>query len=250
MTSIGTSGWSYDHWEPVLYPPGLAPGARLDRYAERSPPWSSTAASIAGRGRGLRHLAATAAGRIPDVGQGPARAHPRRKLLNPSPGSVASRPACTSWATARRAAGPARARPAADDARLDWFLGAVPGWSGWRSSSATRAGIARRCSRCSPGHGAAYCVISGASFRASCGRPRPSSTSGCTARTTDHLYAGSYREDDLRWWADRIREWAGQGPDVLGLLQQRRGRQRRSQRQDAPGQARPGYSLGPSSASR
>lgn len=30
---IGTSGWSYDHWTGVLYPPGLPVAARLDRYA-------------------------------------------------------------------------------------------------------------------------------------------------------------------------------------------------------------------------
>jgi uncharacterized protein YecE (DUF72 family) len=23
-----------------------------------------------------------------------------------------------------------------------------------------------------------------------------------------HHYAGSYPDDDLRWWADRIREWS------------------------------------------
>ena len=39
---IGTSGWSYPHWEPELYPPGLPAAARLGRYtaafgtAERS----------------------------------------------------------------------------------------------------------------------------------------------------------------------------------------------------------------------
>src|SRR3984957_21278073 len=33
VTSIGTSGWSYDHWAPELYPPGLPPGQRLARYA-------------------------------------------------------------------------------------------------------------------------------------------------------------------------------------------------------------------------
>jgi uncharacterized protein YecE (DUF72 family) len=32
---IGTSGWSYDHWEGVLYPPELAPEHRLAHYAER-----------------------------------------------------------------------------------------------------------------------------------------------------------------------------------------------------------------------
>ena len=29
---IGTSGWSYDHWTNVLYPPGLPPRQRLDHY--------------------------------------------------------------------------------------------------------------------------------------------------------------------------------------------------------------------------
>lgn len=31
---IGTSGWSYDHWTDVLYPPELAPARRLSRYIE------------------------------------------------------------------------------------------------------------------------------------------------------------------------------------------------------------------------
>ena len=30
---IGTSGWSYDHWHPELYAPGLAARDRLARYA-------------------------------------------------------------------------------------------------------------------------------------------------------------------------------------------------------------------------
>ena len=29
------------------------------------------------------------------------------------------------------------------------------------------------------------------------------------------LYAGSYSDDDLRWWSDRIREWDGGGRDVF-----------------------------------
>ena len=31
---IGTSGWSYDHWDGVLYPPGLPPWERLGRYVQ------------------------------------------------------------------------------------------------------------------------------------------------------------------------------------------------------------------------
>lgn len=32
---VGTSGWSYDHWDGVLYPPGLPAGDRLDCYVQR-----------------------------------------------------------------------------------------------------------------------------------------------------------------------------------------------------------------------
>ncbi len=34
---IGTSGWSYDHWHPERYPPGLPVGDRLARYAAAFP---------------------------------------------------------------------------------------------------------------------------------------------------------------------------------------------------------------------
>lgn len=35
ITHVGTSGWSYDHWEGVLYRPGLPVGDRLAAYVER-----------------------------------------------------------------------------------------------------------------------------------------------------------------------------------------------------------------------
>ena len=34
----------------------------------------------------------------------------------------------------------------------------------------------------------------------------------------DHLYGGSYSEDDLRWWADRLREWQQSGRDVFAYF--------------------------------
>ena len=67
-------------------------------------------------------------------------------------------------------------------------------------------------------HGAAYVVMSGAHLP-------------CVLRATadlvyvrwhgpdaEHLYAGSYSEDDLRWWADRLREWQGAGHRVRGYF--------------------------------
>jgi len=34
----------------------------------------------------------------------------------------------------------------------------------------------------------------------------------------DHLYAGSYSEQELAWWADRIREWQASGRDVYAYF--------------------------------
>ena len=66
--------------------------------------------------------------------------------------------------------------------------------------------------------GAAYCVTSGAHLP-------------CVLRATtnfvyvrfhgpdpEHLYAGSYSDADMRWWADRIREWLAQGRDVFAYF--------------------------------
>ena len=47
-----------------------------------------------------------------------------------------------------------------------------------------------------------------------CGPPHRWCTCGCTDQTRDHLYGGSYPDADLRWWADRVREWAATGKDV------------------------------------
>jgi uncharacterized protein YecE (DUF72 family) len=102
--------------------------------------------------------------------------------------------------------------------RLDRFLGVVP--SGRRVSvefrhpswdrEETFSVLARR--------GAAYCVTSGANLP-------------CVLRATasfvyvrlhgpdqDHLYAGSYPEADLLWWADRIDEWRSQRRDVFAYF--------------------------------
>ena len=35
VVHVGTSGWSYDHWENVLYPPGAPARERLGHYVRR-----------------------------------------------------------------------------------------------------------------------------------------------------------------------------------------------------------------------
>jgi uncharacterized protein YecE (DUF72 family) len=101
-----------------------------------------------------------------------------------------------------------------DDSRLDYFLACLPTWIRvaveFRHPSWHDDAVFALLER----HGAAYCVMSGANLP-------------CVLRATAafvyvrlhgpddrHLYAGSYPDDSLRWWADRIAEWDGQGRDV------------------------------------
>lgn len=123
-----------------------------------------------------------------------------------------------------------------DDARLGYFLDRLPPWLRTAIELRHPSWDAEPVYRLLERHGAAYCVMSGA------GLP-------CVLRATAdfvyvrlhgsdraNLYGGSYSQDDLRWWTQRIGEWR-QRPGTLRLLQQRRRRQRRPER-DAPARTR------------
>ena len=105
---------------------------------------------------------------------------------------------------------------ARDDARLDWFLGALPGWTRpvveFRHPSWTDDAVFALLER----HGAAYCVMSGA------GLP-------CILRATaklvyvrlhgpdeSHLYGGSYSDTDPPLPGARRQE-SDRGHDLVGL---------------------------------
>ena len=64
-------------------------------------------------------------------------------------------------------------------------------------------------------HGAAYCVMSGADLPCLLRATGPFVYVRLHGPDHHHLYAGSYSDDDLRWWADRVREWQGIGRDVF-----------------------------------
>jgi uncharacterized protein YecE (DUF72 family) len=64
-------------------------------------------------------------------------------------------------------------------------------------------------------HGAAYCVMSGARLPCILRATAPFVYVRMHGPDPDHLYAGSYGDGDLSWWADRVREWAGAGRDVF-----------------------------------
>ena len=64
-------------------------------------------------------------------------------------------------------------------------------------------------------HHAAYCVMSGAGLPCVLRATAPFVYVRLHGPDHRHLYAGSYPDGDLGWWADRCREWTAAGRDVL-----------------------------------
>lgn len=213
---IGTSGWSYDHWAGVLYPPGLAAARRLARYVEvfdtvelnasfyRWP----TDATFAGWRR-----------QLPDGFALSVKAHRGlthfRRLGSPEPW-VQRFEHC--WQLLGDRAGVLLVQlhheQRRDDARLDHFLGRLP--------ETLRVAVElRHPSWADPAvytllerHRAAWVVTSGAGL-------------ACIPQATTDLvyvrmhgpdpatrYTGSYCPEELHRWADRITRWRAERRQV------------------------------------
>jgi uncharacterized protein YecE (DUF72 family) len=217
---VGTSGWSYDHWDGVLYPPGTPVRNRLGLYTERFATVELNAsfyrwpreATFAGWRRRLP------AGFLLSVKAPRGLTHAKR-LYAPEVW-VERITRCMHELGDRRGLLLVQLHPAhtRDDARLDYFLGLLPDWIRvtveFRHPSWHDEAVFALLER----HGAAYCVMSGANLP-------------CVLRATagfvcvrlhgpdhDHLYAGSYSDADLAWWAGRIREWDAAGKDVFAYF--------------------------------
>ncbi len=105
-----------------------------------------------------------------------------------------------------------------DDARLEYFLRRLPDWirvavelrhPSWHDEAVF--GLLER-------HGAAYCVMSGAGLPCVLRATAPFVYVRLHGPDDAHLYAGSYPDADLRWWADRIGEWTRGGRDVYAYF--------------------------------
>jgi len=213
---VGTSGWSYDHWHPELYPPGLPVRDRLAQYAAEFRTvelnasfyrWPRPAAF-----RGWRE-------RLPDGFRLSVKA-PRglthaRKLHEPE---TWIQRIGDGWHELgdRRAVLLVQLPPglARDDARLGYFLARLPDWIRVAVEFRHPSWHHEDVFALLESHHAGYCVMSGAQLP-------------CVLRVTGgfayvrmhgpdhhHLYAGSYSHADLAWWADRIREWESAGADT------------------------------------
>lgn len=213
---IGTSGWSYDHWVDLVYPRKASSLERLDAYARRFHtvevnytyyrwPADETFATWRERApegflfsakasRGITHF-----GRLhqPErwlekMGNGLARLEDRMGVLlfQLPPGF------------------------AYDWERLRYFLQVLPRW--YRSSIEFRHASWDReeVYQLLEEHEVAYCVMSGAGLPCILRATAPFVYVRLHGPDPHHLYGGSYSDNDLRWWADRLREWGAQGRDV------------------------------------
>ncbi|MBM7808768.1 uncharacterized protein YecE (DUF72 family) [Geodermatophilus bullaregiensis] len=217
---VGTSGWSYEHWDGVLYPPGTPPRDRLAHYVRRF----GTVELNASFYRWPR--AATFAGwrdRLPEdfrLSVKAPRGLTHAKRLYAPETWVERITAAWHELDGRRAVLLVQLHPAAarDDARLGYFLSLLPDWVRVAVEFRHPSWHVEEVFALLERHGAAYCVMSGA------GLP-------CVLRATARfvyvrlhgpdtawLYAGSYPDDDLRWWADRVGEWAASGRDVYAYF--------------------------------
>ena len=213
---VGTSGWSYNHWASVLYPPGTPPRARLEHYGRRFRTVELNASFYRWPG------AATFAGwqrRLPDGFELSVKA-PRglthaKKLYAPEEWIQRIAAGLHQLGDKRGVflvqLGPNQQR---DDERLAYFLDLLPSWirtavefrhPSWHDDHVF-ALLERR--------GVAYCVMSGARLPCVLRATAPFVYLRMHGPDPDHLYAGSYPRDSLAWWADRIREWNAQGREV------------------------------------
>ena len=194
----------------MLYEPGVSAGARLQRYAEEFDTVELNASFYRwpGDARFGQWRDRLPAGFTMSVKAPRGLTHGRR-LLDPEQWIERIAQAWDELGD-RRGAVLVQLHPNAerDDARLDYFLRSVPAGCGWPSNSGTGHGMTPRYTTCWSAR-ASYVVTSGA------GLP-------CVLRATAQLvyvrlhgpdpsalYVGSYSDDDLEWWADRIHDGIG-----------------------------------------
>jgi uncharacterized protein YecE (DUF72 family) len=107
---------------------------------------------------------------------------------------------------------------AADIPRLGYFLSVLP--EGLRVAFEFRHPSWHRedVFRMLETGGAAYCVMSGAGLPCALRATAPFVYVRLHGPDDRHLYAGSYTDEDLGWWAARVREWASAGRDVYAYF--------------------------------
>jgi uncharacterized protein YecE (DUF72 family) len=214
---IGTSGWSYDHWQGVLYPYGTRRWERIGYYTQQFQStelnssfyrWPSTAAFKSWQRRLPKDFLLSV--------KAPRHLTHTKRLYAPEKW-IERMKGCWHELGNKRAVLLVQLSPifAFDLARLHYFLQQVPVWMRvaieFRHPSWHQEVVYHLLEQ----YGAAYCIMSGAHLPCVLRATAPFVYLRLHGPDRQHLYAGSYSDADLRWWTDRIREWESQGKEVF-----------------------------------
>jgi len=217
---IGTSGWSYDHWQGILYPPHTPVAKRLGYYLEHFQTvelnssfyrWPKQATFASWRERLPEGFRLTV--------KAPRGLTHAKKLHEPEVWLDRIK-ACWHELGEKRAILLVQLAPQqrCDYDRLAYFLAQVPDWMQvtveFRHDSWHTEAIFKLLEQ----HGAAYCIMSGAHLPCVLRVTAPFVYIRLHGPDANFLYGGSYSDADLNWWAERIREWVNMGKEVYAYF--------------------------------
>jgi len=214
---IGTSGWSYDHWKDIVYPWDSPDRDRLEWFVKRFDtvevnssyynwPRASTFEGWHSRvpdgfcmtmkaPRGLTH-----SGRLANAESWVERIKDSMEKLGDKRGILL-----------------AQLPPymGIDIPALDNFLKLFTPWQKiaveFRNTSWNTEEVFGLLER----YSAAYCVMSGARLPCLLKATADFVYIRLHGPDRNHMYGGSYSDEDLHWWAERIEEWTCQGRDIF-----------------------------------
>lgn len=214
---IGTSGWSYEHWEGVLYPHHLPSHSRLDYYIQQYQTvevnstyyrWPQDAAFANWRHRLPQGFLMTV--------KAPRGLTHSKRLYSPEKwlARIGEGLKCLG---SRLGILLVQLSPqfACDSARLEYFLEQIPLWIRVAVEFRHPSWHVEEVFSLLERFGAAYCVMSGAHLPCILRATASFVYVRLHGPDTNYLYGGSYSDDDLHWWASRIREWEIQGRSVF-----------------------------------
>jgi uncharacterized protein YecE (DUF72 family) len=213
---IGTSGWSYDHWEGVLYPPSLPQRARLGVYTQhfRTVEVNSSFYHWPRETTLINWRRSLPEGFVMTLKAPRALTHSKR-LYKPE-GWIERIERGVELLGDRAGVLLIQLSPefAYDYARLEYFLSVWP--REIRTTFEFRHPNWHReeTFQLLEEYGAAYCVMSGAGLPCVLRATAPFVYVRLHGPDRQHMCAGSYSDDELYWWAARIGEWEAQGKDV------------------------------------
>ncbi|MVM33823.1 DUF72 domain-containing protein [Spirosoma sp. HMF4905] len=214
---IGTSGWSYDHWQGILYPHGTPVHDRLEHYGQRFQTvelnssfyrWPKQSTFVGWRRRLPEGFLLTV--------KAPRGLTHAKKLYAPE-GWIERIQACWHQLRDKRAVLLVQLSPnhSYDYERLAYFLKQLPVWMrvaiefrhiSWHTEAIF--GLLEQ-------YQVAYCIMSGAHLPCMLRATAPFVYVRLHGPDRHHLYGGSYSDTDLRWWAHRLREWVDMGKEVF-----------------------------------